>query len=164
MWIEKPLSDVDKFAQGRRRQRRESPKRSSPNPESKGEPTLTGVPVLLVENDPASARLLFVLLANEGSDVRIARNAEEALAILKVFAARILVVDLVLPRMSGLLLVRQVKADPSTRDIIAIAVSIVDGPETERLALESGCAAYVRKPIDVQTFAKTVMTHMKGKA
>jgi two-component system cell cycle response regulator DivK len=125
---------------------------------------LDGVRILVVEDDPASARLLVVLLKSAGSDVRVAHSAEEALSILEGFPARVLVVDLMLPRMSGLLLVQRIKAAPSTSGVVVIAVSIVNGPETERLALESGCAAYICKPIDIQTFTETVIAHLKGNA
>jgi CheY-like chemotaxis protein len=122
---------------------------------------LIGLPILVVEDDPASARLLVVVLANEGADVRVARSAEEAVTILREFAARIIIVDLILPRMSGLLLVAQLKADPATSGLTIIAVSVVDGPETERMALAAGCAAYIRKPIDVETFAATIIANLK---
>jgi len=127
-------------------------------------PSLTGVPILVVEDDPAGARLLAVLLTSSGSDVRIAHSAEEALTVLEEFPAQVVVVDLLLPRMNGLLLVQRIKAAPATRDVVVIAVSVVNGPETERLALERGCAAYVAKPIDIQTFAATVNAHLRGNA
>ena len=127
-------------------------------------PLLAGIPILVVEDDLAGARLLTVLLANAGGDVRVATSAEEALAMLRAFAPRVVVLDLVLPRMNGLLFARQLKSDPATRDIVIIAVSVINGPRTERLALESGCAAYVYKPIDIETFAQTILTHLEKKA
>jgi two-component system cell cycle response regulator DivK len=131
---------------------------------SSEESDLRGVPILVVEDDPASARLLAVLLRTVGSDVRIASSAEEALTLLREFPARVLVLDLVLPRMSGLLLAQQLKQSSATRHIVVIAVSVVDGPETERLALESGCAAYVRKPIDIDSFTSTLIALLKGRS
>ena len=127
---------------------------------SGGGPTLAGVSILIVEDDPAGGRLLQVLLTQEGAEVRLATTAEDALAVLQRFPARVLIVDIVLPAMSGLGLVRLLKADAATSGIVAIAVSVVDGPQTERASLDSGCAAYVRKPIDVQTFARTIQKHV----
>lgn len=127
-----------------------------------GEPTLTGVPILVVEDDPAGARMLQVLLTHEGADVRVAATAEEALDVLKSFSARVLIVDVVLPTMSGLHLVRLLKADPATSGLVAIAVSVVHAADVERAAVDSGCAAYLRKPIDTETFTATILTHLKG--
>ena len=122
------------------------------------------VPALVVEDDPPNARLLSVLLAVEGCDVRITRSAEEALEVLSTFPARLIVLDLILPRMGGLLFAECLKAAPSTRDIVLIAVSAVNGLQVERLAKEAGCAACVRKPIDTYTFAQTVAGCLQGKA
>lgn len=133
-----------------------------PTGESRPGGALHGVPVLVIEDDPASARLVSTILSNEGGIVRTAGSAEEGLALLRTFIPRILVVDLVLPRMSGLLTVRQLKAKPSTRDIPVIAVSALNGPETERLALEAGCAAYLAKPIDYEGFVDLLVRLLNG--
>lgn len=125
---------------------------------------LKGVPILVVEDDPGNARLLAVMFAKRGADVRTAPDAEAAVAILKTFRPAIIALDLVLPRMSGLLLVRQLKAAPATRDIPVIAMSIMDGSTAERLALEGGCAAFVSKPIDSEAYMAVVMDHVKGQA
>lgn len=123
---------------------------------------LKGVPILVVEDDPGNARLLAVLFAKQGAEVRTAPDAEAAVAILKTFRPALIALDLVLPKMSGLLLVRQLKATSATRDIPVIAMSIMDGSTAERLALEGGCAAFVPKPIDSQTYMAVVMDHVKG--
>lgn len=100
--------------------------------------------------------MLVAALTGEGCEVRVATSAEEALDVLSGFEAAVMVLDLVLPRMSGLLLARRLKSVPSTRDMVIIAVSSLDGPETERLALEAGCGAYLKKPISPFTLASTI--------
>jgi CheY-like chemotaxis protein len=121
---------------------------------------LRDVAVLVVEGDPATARLMSILLDNEECNVRVVGSAEDALALLPAFPAQIAVVDLVLPRMSGMLLARQLKAAASTRDIVLVAVSFADRHHIARVAREVGCAAYLPKPIDarilVQTLARLV--------
>jgi CheY-like chemotaxis protein len=121
---------------------------------------LAGLCVLVVEDDPASAKLVSILLAAEGADVHMASSAEDALERVGRFAPRLIVLDLVLPFMSGLLLAQRLKASPATRDIVIIAVTAFNGPETERLTRSAGCDAYVRKPIDVHSFARLVTTHI----
>lgn len=121
---------------------------------------LEGVTCLVIEDDSASARLMRALLRLEGADVHVASDVVSAHRLLTRLRPRVALVDLVLPGISGLLFVRQIKSQPSTRDIVAIAVSAMNGPETERLALDAGCAAYIRKPIDVTTFAASVRHHL----
>jgi CheY-like chemotaxis protein len=123
---------------------------------------LTGVPVLIVDDDPPSAKLLGVVLDAEGCETRIARSAEEALDIMRTFVPRVLVLDLVLPRMSGLLLAQQLKSTPATRDLVIVAVSAFNGPETQRVVAGAGCQAYVRKPIDPIAFPQLLLKHLSA--
>ncbi len=133
-----------------------------PDPRARGEMdgnwTLAGVPVLVVDDDPPSARLVRVLLAAAGADVRTAYSAEEALGILSEFPARLFVVDLILPGMNGFMLARRLKAAAPAG--IIVAISVAHGEDTERRALDSGCAALVHKPIDVNSFVQTVAGHL----
>jgi len=117
---------------------------------------LGGVPILVVEDDPPGAKLAALLLTQHGANVRIAPNAEEALKVLEDFHPRVVVLDLVLPRMGGLLLAQYIKTDTRLRDTVIVAATVVSGPEVERVVREAGCAAYVSKPINTETFAATV--------
>jgi CheY-like chemotaxis protein len=110
------------------------------------------LPFLVVEDDPASARVVAAALAAEGViDVRVAHSAEEALAVLRDDFIRVLIVDVLLPGMSGLRLVRRVKSEPATRHIIAIATSASDEAGLAAEAIDSGCIALVPKPIEFDT-------------
>jgi CheY-like chemotaxis protein len=123
---------------------------------------LADVPILVVEDDPSGARMLATLLTSEGADVRVVRTAEEALALLRAFPARAIVVDLILPGTSGLDLIRRLTADATTRGGVIVAVSVVNGPRIEEEALASGCVAFLRKPIDTQLLPRILATHLRG--
>jgi CheY-like chemotaxis protein len=143
---------VDVMARFRRGGRfRQSPARRDPAPG-----LLEGLPIVVVEDDPASARLMRLVLATEGAQVDVAQDAASAHELLARTGARAVIVDLLLPGINGLLFVRQLKSDPDRRHIVAVAVSAMNGEETARLALSAGCARYLRKPIDVTTFAALV--------
>ena len=119
---------------------------------------LAGIPILVVDDDPPSARLVRVLLAAAGADVRTAYSAEEALDVLREFPAEAFVVDLILPGMSGFVLARRLKA--ASPESVVVAISVVHGEDTERGAVESGCAGLVHKPIDVNSFVQTIARHL----
>jgi putative two-component system response regulator len=107
------------------------------------------VAFLVVQGDPANARLMATVLATEGlTDVRVVHSAEEALVVLRDDFVRVLIVDVLLPGMSGLVLVRRVKSEPATRHIIAIATSAWDEAGLATDAIDSGCIAFVPKPIE----------------
>jgi CheY-like chemotaxis protein len=124
---------------------------------------LTNIPILVVEDDPANLKLFTILLADAGAKVSVARSAEEALRELTAGLPRVLVLDLTLPRMSGIVLLEKLKADPVTRDVVVIAVTSLNGPSVERMLMEAGCAGYVRKPVDTLTFAEIVASKLAAR-
>jgi two-component system, cell cycle response regulator DivK len=123
-------------------------------------PVLAGLRILVVEDDPTSAKLLSVALAVDGALVCVATTAEDALLQVTCFVPQVIVLELVLPFMSGLLLAQRLKANAATRGIVIIAVTAFNGPQTERVSRAAGCSAYVRKPIDVLSFAQLVSAHL----
>ncbi len=104
--------------------------------------------ILIVDDHAANLKLMRVLLVAEGFEVRTARDAEEALEVLKEFQPRIVLMDLQLPGVDGLELTRRLKADPATRAMVIIAVTSYAMKGDERKALAAGCDGYVAKPID----------------
>lgn len=123
---------------------------------------LANVRALVVEDDPASAKLLALVLRDEGCDVTVAASAEAALVALETSIPHIIVLDLVLPLMSGLLLAQQLRARPDTAKVPIIAVSAFNGNEVERAALAAGCAVYIRKPIDALSFPQFLRAYLGG--
>jgi CheY-like chemotaxis protein len=109
----------------------------------------------IAEDDAASAKLAALLLTKRGAHVRVTRNAEEALNVLEEFRPRCVALDLVLPRMGGLVLAQHIKTDARLRDTVIVATSVIGGRDVERVAREAGCAAHLLKPINTETFAAT---------
>jgi CheY-like chemotaxis protein len=113
--------------------------------------------VLIVDDDAPSVKLLTVVLEAAGCEVRFARTAEEAFETLRSFHPTVALIELILPLTSGLLLAQRLKADPATAEIVLIAVTALNGPDTERLAHEAGYSLYVRKPIDPTSFVELML-------
>ena len=111
---------------------------------------MAGEPILIVDDNPANLKLVRMLLDGDGYEVRTAGDAEEALAALKEFRPRLILMDLQLPGMDGLTLTRRLKADPATRDIYVLALTAFAMKGDEERALAAGCNGYVAKPIDTR--------------
>jgi CheY-like chemotaxis protein len=122
----------------------------------KGQQPLAGVEAMVIDDDPLNAKLCALLLGQAGAVVRVAHSAEQALEMIaQPPFPRVLLVDLVLPRMSGFTLVARMKerhAAAMSRAVI-VAVSFVSSDEARRAAARAGCAALVTKPVDVETLA-----------
>jgi CheY-like chemotaxis protein len=118
---------------------------------------------LVVEDDAANRKLAMLLLSTAGADVAGVSSAEEALTALAALPPQAVIVDLVLPRMGGLALIEELRRSPATRDIAVVVVTAMGGREVERVVRASGCVAYVRKPIDTETFVATIAACLGGK-
>jgi two-component system, cell cycle response regulator DivK len=123
---------------------------------------MSGEPILVIDDNPANAKLLTFLLQKNGYDVRTASDAPEALAILDGFAPRLIMMDVQLPGMDGLALTRQLKADPKTRDIVVIALTAYAMKGDDERARAAGCDGYVSKPIDTRTLPGVVADFLRG--
>ncbi|HLX37435.1 MAG TPA: response regulator, partial [Candidatus Binataceae bacterium] len=105
-------------------------------------------------------KLARVLLASEGYQIRTASSAEEALAMLETFSPRLILMDLQLPGIDGLELVRRLKADPVRRDIVMVALTAYAMKADEAQAFAAGCDGYITKPIDPDDFSSVIKRHL----
>ena len=117
---------------------------------------MPGEPILIVDDNAVNLKLLRITLAVAGYDVQTAIDAEQAMSVLASFRPRLILMDIQLPGMDGLELTRRLKADPSTRDAIVLAVTAYAMKGDEQRALAAGCDGYVTKPIDTRTLAGTI--------
>jgi CheY-like chemotaxis protein len=117
----------------------------------------TGVPVLVVDDNPVNLRLAEVLLRNDGFDVRTVQSAAEALGLLASWRPALILMDVQLPGMDGLTLATQLKAAPETAGVVIIAMTAYAMRGDEERALAAGCDGYLAKPIDPNRFVAAVL-------
>jgi CheY-like chemotaxis protein len=120
-----------------------------------------GEPILVVDDNPVNLKLIRVLLAGEGYDVRTAADAEQAQEILATFTPRLILLDIELPGIDGLSLTRRLKADPARRGITIVALTAYAMKGDEAKALEAGCDGYITKPIDTRALSGVVKTYLR---
>jgi two-component system cell cycle response regulator DivK len=73
----------------------------------------------------------------------------------------LILMDIRLPDISGFEVTRLLKQDQRTKTIPIIAVTALASPEYERKGLESGCDAYIPKPITLGNFLRTIESFLK---
>tara|TARA_R110002096_G_scaffold47539_53_gene126923 strand:- start:957 stop:1646 length:690 start_codon:yes stop_codon:yes gene_type:complete len=105
--------------------------------------------VLLVEDEPAQREVLCYNLDAEGFHVLQAADGEEAMMLVAEAQPDIIVLDWMLPRLSGIEVCRRLKMNPETRAITIIMLS-ARAEEVDRVrGLETGADDYVTKPYSV---------------
>lgn len=125
------------------------------------EPALFQGTILLVEDEPAIAKLLMLHLEARGYKVTGVQNGEEAILQMRVGRPKVVILDLFLPGMDGLLTLQRLKAiDPSATIIVA---SGLQDEKLTRQALALGAAAYLVKPFDLAKLEATILTNTSSK-
>jgi CheY-like chemotaxis protein len=106
--------------------------------------------ILVVDDRPAQAQSLAMLLEIMGHQVRIAHNGDTALQIADEFAPEVGLIDIGLPGMSGYDLARRLRAQPRFRNMLLIAQTGWGRDEDRQSSREAGFDHHMAKPIDHQ--------------
>ena len=121
---------------------------------------MTGNLILVVEDNEANQLLVSAVLELEGFEVRIAGSATDARSQLGDRVPDLILMDVQLPGQDGLSFTRELKADQKTAAIPVVALTAHAMSGDRALALSSGCAGYIAKPIDTRTFGATVRRYL----
>lgn len=117
--------------------------------------------VLVVEDEGAQREVLKYNLEAEGFQVVMAENGDEAMLLVAEEQPDLIVLDWMLPNVSGIEVCRRVKADPSTRQIPIIMLS-ARSEEVDRVrGLEIGADDYVVKPYSVVELMARLRTQLR---
>jgi PAS domain S-box-containing protein len=109
--------------------------------------------VLIVEDDVTARELLSHYLLEHGYRVAYAGNSAEAIERARRLQPAAISLDIFLPDEHGLQVLSKLRADPSTKDIPVVIVSITDDRE---LGLSAGAAAWLVKPVQRQQFIEAL--------
>lgn len=112
--------------------------------------------VMIVEDNELNLRLFRDLLSAFGYETVETRDGLKALELAKIEMPDLILMDIQLPHVSGLDVTQWIKADKATKKIPIIAVTAFAMRGDEERIKEGGCQAYLSKPIQVQSFIKTI--------
>lgn len=125
-------------------------------------PSLKGVSVLLVDDDPDELALVGAVLGKAGAVVTAVSKVEDALRALQNGRPKVVVSDLMIPGHDGFTLIRRIRRMAEDGDgghLPALAISGFDNADQRRYALEEGFDEYLPKPVHeriVATVARMV--------
>jgi CheY-like chemotaxis protein len=118
--------------------------------------------VLVVEDNEMNMQLVEYLLEEGGCQIVKAASGEDALAIARGGEpVDLILMDIHLPGIDGLSVIREMKADPKTGAIPILALTAHAMRGDKDRFLEAGCDGYISKPIDVKTFLTSIRSYMR---
>jgi CheY-like chemotaxis protein len=121
---------------------------------------LSGIRILVVEDEPETLELVSFFLERAGADVRAAASAEAALALLeRMEMPHIVMSDLQLPGLGGDELVKMVRARAASSGVTlrAIALSANTLPVDAARALSAGFDVHLAKPVGSEDLVEAVL-------
>jgi two-component system cell cycle response regulator len=102
--------------------------------------------ILLIEDDPLSARLVDLILKSEGHQVIMVQDGLRGLEIAQNASLDLILLDLMLPGIDGFEVLRRLRADRRTADLKVVVVSAKSQPADKEKAIELGIDHYLTKP------------------
>jgi CheY-like chemotaxis protein len=114
--------------------------------------------ILVAEKDPITAELEEHFLNREGYDVHIVLDGRKAVDEAEKMQPNLIVLDIILPGLSGLRVCQALKEKPATASIPVLVFSVLDVRER---ALEDGADAFLLKPIEPVKLIRSVKALLK---
>jgi CheY-like chemotaxis protein len=123
--------------------------------------------ILLAEDDDGHAYLIQQNMQDAGLANRVVhvRDGQEALDFIYCAGAYsdrlpngplLLLLDINMPRVDGVEVLRRLKADPKTDELPVIVLTTTDDPREVKRCYELGCSSYVTKPVEYDKFVEAI--------
>lgn len=120
--------------------------------------------ILVVEDEPAIQELIAVNLSFAGHKVLRADDAEQARVLIDAELPDLILLDWMLPGLSGLLMARQLRSDERTKEVPIIMLT-AKGEETDKVeGLESGADDYITKPFSPKELMARIKAVLRRRA
>jgi DNA-binding response OmpR family regulator len=104
--------------------------------------------VLIADDNHPNAELFEAHLDGTGYETKVVFNGEDAVAAARSWQPALILLDVMMPKLSGFEVCRRLRADASTRDIAVVMVTALDQATDVETAVEAGTDDFITKPIN----------------
>ena len=109
--------------------------------------------ILVVDDDPIQREFSSVYLSTPTAEVHVASRAEEGFALLEARRIDLALIDVEMPGMDGVEMVRRLRADPRFADLPIMVVTGHEDVESIDRAYDAGATAFMAKPVNWRILA-----------
>ncbi|BHH85160.1 response regulator [Desulforhopalus sp. 52FAK] len=121
---------------------------------------VTGPSILIVEDSPTTRKVISMVLTRQGYPLREAVTGKEALAAIESKAPELILLDAMLPDMSGYSLLTQLQKSAALKKIPVVMLTAKTGATDRQKGMQAGAVAYLTKPFDPNKLLTTVAQHL----
>jgi PleD family two-component response regulator len=119
--------------------------------------------VLIADDNPQGVELLEAYLNGSDYEIRTAADGEETLRQVKQWRPDLILLDIMMPKISGFEVCKRLRADPATRDVAVLMITALDQPSDVERAVEAGTDDYLTKPINKAELLLRVRSLLKSR-
>jgi PleD family two-component response regulator len=119
--------------------------------------------VLLVDDNTANLQVLRENLEGLGYKLLIAKNGKSALEIVRKARPDLILLDIMMPKISGFEVCKRLRANPGTSDIAILMITALDQPSDQDRAVEAGTDDFLTKPINRNELLLRVRSLLKSR-
>ena len=104
--------------------------------------------ILIADDNPQGVELLEAYLSDGDYEIRTAADGEETLKQVADWHPDLILLDIMMPKISGFEVCKRLRADPATRGTAVLMITALDQPSDVERAVEAGCDDFLSKPIN----------------
>jgi len=119
--------------------------------------------VLIADDDPQGVELLEAYLSDSGYELQTASDGEETLRKVREWQPDLVLLDIMMPRISGFQVCKSLRADPQTRGIAVLMITALDQPSDIDRAVDAGTEEFLTKPINKTDLLLCVRALLKSR-
>jgi len=119
--------------------------------------------VLIADDDPQGVELLEAYLSDSGFEVQTAADGEAALARVQSWQPDLILLDIMMPKLSGFEVCKRLRADPRTRPTAVLMITALDQASDVERAVDIGTDDFVTKPINKTDLLKRVRALLESR-
>ncbi len=120
---------------------------------------LSNCSILAVDDTKLNLDILVGLLGDQ-YNLSVALSGKGALNYLKDYTADLILLDIMMPEMDGVTVLRNLQKNPNTKDIPVLVLTALSDSEKKNLCFNLGAVDYIQKPFDVNELQARVRTHL----
>lgn len=119
--------------------------------------------ILIADDNPQGVELLEAILMGTGYDIQTAMDGEETLKKVQESKPDVILLDVMMPKLSGFEVCKKLKSDPKTSDIVILMVTALDQPRDIDRAVDAGTNDFLTKPINKADLLKRVQAALDSR-
>ncbi len=119
--------------------------------------------ILIADDNPQGVELLEAYLDELGAEVKTAGDGEATLKLVSEWKPDLLLLDIMMPRMSGFEVCKRLRSNPETKRLGILMVTALDQPVDIERAVEAGTDDFLTKPINKSELIRRVKALLKSK-